>query len=141
MITYVDTSVVVKLLISEEGSLAAADLCGRAEQLVAVPLVAVETRAALASAARNRRLTARQHEQAKRSLAELLGGVLTVELDPTLLASAAELAESEALRGYDAVHLAGAVRAAETMASADLALCVAAARRGLAVANPLDARR
>lgn len=137
MITYVDTSVLVKLLIDEDGTAESLDLWGRAEHLVAVPLLAVEARAALAAAARARRITQDEHTRSKRSLSELLGGVLTVDLDPSLLAAAADLAEDEALRGYDAVHLAGALRAATIMASADLTLCAAASRRGLAVANPM----
>lgn len=138
MITYVDTSVLVKLLIDEDGTAAATNLWSRAEQLVAVPLIEVEARAALASAARAQRITPDEHRQSKRSLAGLLAGMLAIDVDPSLLRSAADLAETEALRGCDAVHLAGALRAASVLASADRALCGAAARQGLRVANPLD---
>ena len=52
---------------------------------------------------------------------------------------AADLAEDEHLRGYDAVHLAAALTVeAEILTSADTALCEAAERRGLHIANPLD---
>ena len=56
-----------------------------------------------------------------------------------LIGQAAELAESEMLRGYDAVHLAAALTiGAEVLTSADIALCAAAERHGLHVANPLE---
>ena len=61
-----------------------------------------------------------------------------VSVTDELVASAAELAELEQLRGYDAVHLAAALTVeAIVLSSADSALCAAAARRGLHVANPL----
>ena len=55
-----------------------------------------------------------------------------------LVSAAAELADVEGLRGYDAVHLAAAFEIGATvLSSADAALCAAAERRGLHVANPL----
>jgi uncharacterized protein len=63
-----------------------------------------------------------------------------VEITEDLIVDAAEMAEQEALQGYDAVHLAAALTVgADLVTSADVALCDAAGRRGLAVANPLDA--
>ena len=56
-----------------------------------------------------------------------------------LIVDAADLAEAEALRGYDAVHLAAAVTVGATVfTSADSELCAAAQRRGLHIANPLS---
>ncbi len=53
--------------------------------------------------------------------------------------NAAELADTEALRGYDAVHLAASLAVdAGMFVSPDAALCAAARRRGLYVANPLE---
>jgi predicted nucleic acid-binding protein len=44
----------------------------------------------------------------------------------------------EALRGYDAVHLAAALfMEARILTSADTDMCAAASRRGLHVANPI----
>lgn len=62
-----------------------------------------------------------------------------MEITEELIAEAADLAEAEALRGYDAAHLAAAVTVeAAVLTSADTALCEAAQRRGLHVANPLS---
>ena len=138
MSTYVDTSLLVKLLIDEPGTATAQQVWTEATATVSVSLIAVEARAALAAAARGGRLLARQHRSAKAVLSDLLDELHVVELSTDLLSAAAELAETQALRGYDAVHLAGALATSDVLASADADLCAAAERCGLLVANPLD---
>jgi uncharacterized protein len=139
VITYVDTSSLLKLLIDEEGSEQVGLIWDTADRLASVSLVVVEARAALAAAARSRPLTSEQHRQAKADLTGLVNGLNLVEVTDTLIAEAAQLAEDEALRGYDAVHLAAALLVeASILTSADTDLCNAAQRRGLHIANPLD---
>lgn len=88
---------------------------------------------------RGGRLTAMQHADAKMELNRLLAELHIVEPTEQLIATAADLAESEALRGYDSVHLAAAVFIeASVLTSADAQLCAAAQRQGLHVANPLE---
>ena len=102
-------------------------------------LVVVEGRAALAAALRGGRLGSSQHRSARTEFASLVDGLTIVEVTERVIADAAELAEDEALRGSDAVHLAAALTVEATvLTSADTALCDAAHRRGLHVANPLD---
>ena len=138
MITYVDTSTLLKVIIDEEGSDRVDVIWQTADAVVSSALIVVEARAALAAADRAGRLTTRQHTAAKRELDLLVGDLHVVEVAAGLIATAAELAELERLRGYDAVHLASALMAgASVFSSADVALCDAAARRGLHVANPL----
>ena len=138
MITYVDTSVLVKLLIDEPGTDQARRLWQVAEELATVTLVAVEARAALAAARRGKRLTPAQHRRAVANLAELLDQMDLVGVGDEIVEQAGGLAESAALRGYDVVHLAGALMVEATvMASADMDLCGAAERLGLHIANPL----
>lgn len=140
MITYVDTSSLLKLLIEEDGSEQAGRLWDSADAVVSVVVVVVEARAALAAAERGGRLTAAEHREAKAELAVLVDELTIVGITNDLIVQAAELAEGEALRGYDAVHLAAAVTVgAVVLTSADSALCSAAERCGLHVANPLDA--
>ena len=140
MITYVDTSSLLKLLIEEDGSEQAGRLWDSADAVVSVVVVVVEARAALAAAERGGRLTAAEHREAKAELAVLVDELTIVGITNDLIVQAAELAEGEALRGYDAVHLAAAVTVgAIVLTSADSALCSAAERCGLHVANPLDA--
>lgn len=139
MITYVDTSTLLKRLLDEDGSARADEIWEAADSLVAAAIVVVEARAALAAAERGGRLTGREHRAAKAGLLDLLEEVAIVEITETLVAAAADLAEEEALRGYDAVHLAAALAVeAQVLTSSDSALCDAAQRRGLHVANPID---
>jgi predicted nucleic acid-binding protein len=134
VITYVDTSVLIKLLIDEPGSPAARQIWSAADDVVAVSLIAVEARAALAAARRARRLTPAQHRRARQHLADVTDQLNVVHVTTSLVSDAGDLAEAEGLRGYDAVHLAGALLVGATvMATADRDLARAAARQGLHV--------
>ena len=139
MITYVDTSTLLKLIIEEDGSAQAALIWDTADTLVSVALIVVEGRAALAAARRARRINPRQQRRAVDAFGELVDELHLVEVTDDLIRAAAEVAEAEGLRGYDAVHLAAALSVEATiLSSADNSLCAAATRRGMHVANPLD---
>lgn len=139
MITYVDTSVMLKLLIDDElGGDEAERLWSNSNFVVCAETGYAEARAALAAAHCAARLTPRSHVAAKRELEELWAQVDAVVVSTALVRAAGELAESERLRGYDAVHLAAALAAGATVfASADDRLLAAARKRGFATANPL----
>jgi predicted nucleic acid-binding protein len=138
VITYVDTSTLLKLIIDEVGSDRAATVWASADSVASVNLIVVEARAALAAARRGRRLTATQHTDAVTELNALISDLYIVSVTDELLVAAAELADLESLRGYDAVHLAAALTIEATVfSSADTNLCAAASRRALHVANPL----
>ncbi len=138
MITYVDTSSVLKLVIDEQGSEEAGLIWDRSDAIASASLVIVEGVAALAAATRGGRLSSPQHRRAKRNLSALIDEMSLVQVTEGLVVEASVLAEEEALRGYDAVHLASALLIdAALLTSADSDLCEAASRRGLHVANPL----
>lgn len=138
MITYVDTSTLLKLLIDEDGSDRAERVWDAADTLASASLVIVEARAALAAATRGARMTTQQHERAKDELSALTGDLHLAAVTDDLVERAANIAEDEGLRGYDAVHLAAALHlGASVLTSADEALCDAAARNGMHVANPV----
>lgn len=81
-----------------------------------------------------------QLRRAKREVEALIDEVMIVEVTEGLIAAAVDMAEEEALRACDAVHLASALATrSDLLASADSSLRDAAARRGLHVANPLIA--
>ncbi len=142
MITYVDTSTLLKLLVDEDGSDRAGTIWTSADTVASVALITVEARAALAAARRAGRLTAQQHADARAELGALLAELHIVEPTEHVIAAAADLAETEQLRGYDAVHLAAALLVEATvLTSADTDLCAAAHRCGLHVANPLVTTR
>ena len=138
MITYVDTSTLIKLIVDEEGSDRAELIWQSADSVASVSLVVVEARAALAAAARGNRLSANQLRLAKKELAAFVNDLHVIEITEELINIAAQLAETESLRGYDAVHLAAALFVgAAVLASADRALCEAAERQGIYIADPL----
>lgn len=140
MVTYVDTSTLIKLVIDEDGSDRAVTIWASAESVASVALIEVETRAALAAAVRRGRLTSEQQANARTELDALIADLYLVEVTHELITHAGQIAEVDGLRGYDAVHLAGALMVnAAVLTSADTALCDAAERHGLHVANLLVA--
>ena len=137
MIAYFDTSAIVPLLIAETGTDAAGRLWDDAERVVTTRLAWVEALAALASAARLGRISAPQLEASKRELGHLLIQVDLVEVDDDLVSRAGDLAESLALRAYDAVHLAAAQRVLDddlVLVAGDRALVAAAEATGMTIA-------
>lgn len=140
MITYVDTSTLIKLLIDEVGTPQAAAIWDEPDELVTVRVAHVEARAALAAARRQSRITAAALRSADAGLEVLWSQVSVVEIDDDLMRLAGDLAMTHSLRGYDAVHLAAAhLVGAEVFSSADRRLCDAARSSGFHVANPTDA--
>jgi predicted nucleic acid-binding protein len=131
---YFDTSAVLKLVLQEAGS-ATVELAARsATRLLAATVLLAEAGAALAAARRSGRLTAAGHGLAQRSLQVLWAPFLPVVPDVALCHRAALLAEQEALRGYDAVHLAAALTVpTDAFVCADARLLGAARKRGLQV--------
>ena len=139
MITYIDTSVLLKLLVDDEvGADAAQRLWLESDFVVCVEIGYAEARAALASARRAGRLDAKGLAIAKAELDKLWAQLDVVPVTTELVLAAGDLAEIEGLRGYDAVHLAAAlVGNAAVVATADTQLFAAAQRRQLDVSNPL----
>ncbi len=137
MIAYFDTSALIPLLIDETGSNAAGEAWDRALRLVSIRLVRVEARAGLALAARTSRISSAQLRTFARELDNLLVQLEFVEIDDGLVRSAGDLAESQSLRAYDAVHLAAALTVAAddlVVVAGDRALVSAAQTAGLATA-------
>ncbi len=139
MITYVDTSTLIKLLIDEAGTPEAGLIWDEPDVLVSVRVGHVEARASLAAARRQRRITAAVLRSAVAGLEVLWSQLAVVEVDEGLMRLAGDLATTHSLRGYDAVHLAAAhLVGADVFSSADRRLCAAASASGFHVANPID---
>lgn len=138
MITYFDTSMLVKLLVEDEARRPEAErLWLEADHVVCSEIGYVEARAALAAAHRGRRLGSAQMQAARSQFEVLWEQVSVVAVTTELVRAAADFAELDGLRGYDAVHLAAAATARATIvASADRQLTTAAQSRGFSVAYP-----
>jgi predicted nucleic acid-binding protein len=137
VIAYFDTSAIVPILIEEDGSAAAGAIWDQADRLVSVRLARVEARAALAQAGRLGRISAEQLDASKQDLDRLVDQLDLVDIDDHLVERAADLAEEQALRAYDAVHLAAALRLLDDdliLVAGDRALLGAAHAIGIAVA-------
>jgi predicted nucleic acid-binding protein len=133
VITYFDTSYLLKLILIDEDDSERADrLWLESDHVACAEIGYVEARAALGAARRANRIDGRGLTTAKRELAALWAQLDHVGVTSELLTEAGDTAEHEGLRGYDAVHLTAAVRCgATTMASGDAQLLAAAARNGL----------
>ena len=137
MIAYFDTSAIVPLLVDEDGTIAARDIWLSADSLVSVRLARVEARAALAQAFRTGRIASEHLRSSTRELEGLFAQLQVIEVDDALVHQAGDLAELQALRAYDAVHLAAALQVIEAelvLVAGDQALLAAAQSVGLTVA-------
>ena len=137
MIVYFDTSAFVPLLVAEAGSPSARELWDSADDVVSTRLLYVEAAAALARARRMGRITDTNQRAALNSLDDLWRDFRVIEVDETIARRAAELADRQALRGYDAVHCASAERIDApdlVVASGDKDVLTACTELGLATA-------
>ncbi len=138
MIAYFDTSAFIPLIVEEPGSEAAGRLWDDADHLVTVRLLYVEARAAVAQAERTGRVTRRQLPRLVADVDSLYAQLDHLDVDEILVRRAGELAQQVGLRGYDAVHLAGAERLRDrelVLVAGDGPLLDAATELGLAVAR------
>ena len=143
MTIYLDTSALMKLHVTEVGSADVRAWVETGNVLATARITYAEARAALAH---SHRLGVLSRSDLRRSVTELdaaWNGYTIVEVGPTVVLRAGQLAEEHALLGYDAVQLAAALDARPVaseylFASFDLRLNAAAAREGLQLAHLPD---
>jgi hypothetical protein len=108
-LVYFDSSALVKLVVEEAGSDLAAELWDNCDAALSSRLAYPEVRAALAASARNHDLGGEDLLAAERTWEEFWAAARPVELTAAVERLAGQLAQSHALRGADAVHLASAL--------------------------------
>ena len=138
MIVYFDTSALLPLLVEEPGSRVAVRLWEEADHVLSVRLLYAEARAALAQAERIGRIESHELGALVEEFETVYAQLDQLELDDALVRRAGALAQEHGLRGYDAVHLAGAERVNGTdvvLAAGDTALLDAARNLGISVAR------
>ena len=106
MTLYLDTSSLVKLYVTENGSDDVQHLVREATVVSTSPVAYAETRAAFARLRRERRLTPQTFASVKRALDDQWPAYLTIAVTDTLCRAAGHLAERYSLRGFDSIHLA-----------------------------------
>ena len=134
---YLDASGAMRRLLSlRAGHQVARRVWDEADDVVTVTLTYPEVCGALAAARRNRALTEPGLNRALEAWDELWSQLAPVVLNEPLAKTAGELARVHALRGADSVHLAVAqATGCDLLLSADLALCAAAERCGMATVD------
>ena len=141
---FLDTSAVVKRYVQETGTAWLRNLADPASgnALFIVRLTEVELTAALARRRKGQSLSAGQSQTALHQFRlEMVHEYRVVEITAPLINKATALADSHALRAYDAVQLAAALEIHAlaptlTLISADGELNTAATAEGLAVDDP-----
>lgn len=137
MIAYFDTSALVPLFIDEPSTERCTQLWNESSRVVSVRLLYPEARSSLARAERMGRITSAQLTAAIVELDSIIIEVDHVEVTAELAYSAGELAQTHALRGYDAVHLAAASSVSDAdviVVTGDADLAAAATATGIPVA-------
>jgi predicted nucleic acid-binding protein len=137
VITYIDSSLFLKLLFDEQGTLQAQMLWDSDPVLISSRLLRIEARATLARGKLDGRLTSQKSKIVAQLFDDLWARLTVVEISEQVAESACEIAESTRLRSLDAIHLASAVAvSADLFGSSDVQLCNAASDLGFAVFNP-----
>jgi uncharacterized protein len=138
VIAYFDTSALLPLVLEEASSPTARQLWREASHTVSVRIVYAELRAGLAQAVQRDRVAIDQTSAAMAAVDRLYEQLELLEVDDLLVRQAGNLAEGLGLRGYDAVHLAGATTIADAstvLVAGDGALLTSARLLGLAVVD------
>ncbi len=108
-LVYFDSSAAVKLVVDEHDSDLAAALWDGCDAAVSSRLAYPEVRAALSAAARDHRIDARSFHTARRDWETFWSATQPVELTAAVERHAGQLADTHALGGADAIHLASAL--------------------------------
>jgi predicted nucleic acid-binding protein len=123
MITYLDTSSLVKLYVEEQDSQNVADLV-KSSKVTATSMVAyAEARAAFARRFREKAFTAREYGRLISSLKKDWDYYLVVKVTGELVWLAGDLAEKHGLRGFDAIHLSSAINLRQELSSLIIFSC------------------
>lgn len=144
MILFVDTSVLVKIYISEPGSERMREAVAQDNPVAASPLAFAEIHATLARRRREGLLLIPELEEIRRQLEEDWQDLTQVSTGDEILALVPGLCERHPLRGADALHLASALLLRQdgldvTFACSDRRLLDAAISEGLATFDPVQA--
>jgi predicted nucleic acid-binding protein len=144
-----DSSAIVKRYMNETGTAWVTSITspGAGNDIYMVQVTGVEIVSAITRARRSGRISAADATTAVSDFRyDFANGYHVVEIKPGLISHAMTLAETYALRGYDAVQLAAALEVNThwltqggppiTLISADTALNAAAIAEGLTVDNP-----
>lgn len=135
---YLDTSALIKLYVEEAGADRVEAAVEKAEVVATSVVAYAEARSGLARRHREKDFTASEYQGIVSELDASWRGYERLGLTEELALEAGTLADNHALRGFDAVHLASALRLAQrfphsTFLAFDSRLSAAAERTSLSV--------
>jgi len=132
---YLDASALAKLYITEPGGSQMPGVIREHRDAVFTSIVTyAETLSVLARSMRERRISPREYQVAKKAFLADWPAWHVIEVTQTVLAPAARLIERHGIRGFDAMHLSSALWVGNpAFACFDARLRKAAAAEGLAV--------
>ena len=139
MITYFDTSSLLKFIIKEIGSEENLDIWNFSDEKVCSQLTRTEMHSALMRKVREGSISASAMRARLNAMDKLFADVVLVDITSEVIDASCELVKELPLKSADAIHLATALMVrADLFSSSDKRLCAAASESGIAVTDPTE---
>jgi predicted nucleic acid-binding protein len=139
MITYFDTSSLLKFIIKEIGSEENLNIWNFSDEKVCSQLARTEMHSALMRKVREGSISASAMRARLDAMDKLFADVVLVDITSEVIDASCELVKELPLKSADAIHLATALMVrADLFSSSDKKLCAAASESGIAVTDPTE---
>ena len=139
MITYFDTSSLLKFVIKEIGSEENLNIWNLSDEKVCSQLTRTEMHSALMRKVREGSVSASAVRGRLDAMDKLFTDVILVDITSDVIDASCELVKTLPLKSADAIHLATALMVrADLFSSSDKKLCAAASESGIAVTDPTE---
>jgi predicted nucleic acid-binding protein len=139
MITYFDTSSLLKFVIKEIGSEENLNIWNLSDEKVCSQLTRTEMHSALMRKVREGSVSASAVRGCLDEMDKLFTDVVLVDITSDVIDASCELVKELPLKSADAIHLATALMVrADLFSSSDKKLCAAASESGIAVTDPTE---
>ena len=139
MITYFDTSSLLKFIIKEIGSEENLNIWNFSDEKVCSQLTRTEMHSALMRKVREGSISASAMRTRLDAMDKLFADVILVDITSYVIDASCELVKELPLKSADAIHLATALMVrADLFSSSDKKLCAAASESGIAVTDPTE---
>jgi len=139
MITYFDSSSLVKFVIKEIGSKENLNIWNLSDEKVCSQLTRTEMHSALMRKVREGSVSASAVRGRLDAMHKLFADVVLVDISSEVIDASCEVVQASSLKSADAIHLATAlIVRADLFSSSDKKLCAAASESGIAVTDPTE---
>jgi predicted nucleic acid-binding protein len=139
MITYFDSSSLLKFVIKEIGSEENLNIWNLSDEKVCSQLTRTEMHSALMRKVREGSVSVSAVRGRLDEMDKLFADVILVDITSEVIDASCELVKTLPLKSADAIHLATALMVrADLFSSSDKKLCTAASESGIAVTDPTE---